>query len=143
MVKEINHIGLSVSNMERSLGLYCDALGMELLSDVNIEGLPDFGTVIGLPGVRERIVMLLLNNCRIELFQFFEPKGKKMERRQCDLGYMHLAFMVDHLDEICSKLREKGIEFYSPEPIDLGAGPCIFFKGLDGETIELMQRTVQ
>lgn len=142
MLKEIHHTGLSVSDMERSLELYRDILGMEVEFDVTIEDIPQFGTVIGLPGVRERIVMLRLNNCRIELFQFFQPKGRKIERRQCDLGYMHVAFGVDELDELCRKLEKKGIEFYS-EAEQLGPFKVVFFKGFDGETIELMMTTTQ
>ena len=141
MLKEMHHTGLSVTDMEKSLGLYRDVLGMEVEWDANIEGIPQFGTVISLPGVRERIAMLRLNNCRIELFQFFDPKGKKMERRQCDIGYMHVAFVVDELDDICRKLEEKGIKFYS-EAQDLGIFRVIFFKGYDGETIELMKPIV-
>jgi predicted lactoylglutathione lyase len=50
---------------------------------------------------------------------------------------MHVAFIVDELDDICAKLKEAGIEFYS-EAADLGYFKVIFFKGYDGETIELM-----
>ncbi|UCD56965.1 MAG: VOC family protein [Candidatus Hydrogenedentota bacterium] len=142
MLKEMHHTGLSVTDMERSLELYLDTLGMEVEFDLTIEDIPEFGTIIGLPGVRERIVMLRLNNCRIELFQFFEPKGKRIERRQCDIGYMHVAFVVDELEEICRKLEEKGVEFYSKAE-NLGTFKVIFFKGFDGETIELMMPTVQ
>ena len=142
MLKEMHHTGLSVTDMERSLTLYQDILGMEIEFDAMVEDIPEFGTIIGLPGVRERIVMLRLNNCRIELFQFFEPKGRKTERRQCDIGYMHVAFVVDELDELCRKLENSGIEFYS-KPEDLGPYRVIFFKGYDGETIELMMPTIQ
>ncbi|GAB4342892.1 MAG: hypothetical protein Kow0099_20870 [Candidatus Abyssubacteria bacterium] len=141
MLKEMHHTGLSVTDMERSLGLYRDILGMEVQWDAEIEGIPEFGTVISLPGVRERIVMLRLNNCHIELFQFYEPKGRKLERRQCDLGYMHVAFIVDELDNICATLKDHGIEFYS-EPQTLGPYKVVFFKGYDGETIELMMPTI-
>lgn len=141
MLKEMHHTGLSVRDMERSLGLYRDILGMEIEFDVMIEDIPEFGTIIGLPGVRERIVMLRLNNCRIELFQFFEPKGRNIERRQCDIGYMHVAFVVDELEELCGRLEANGIEFYSKAE-DLGPFRVIFFKGYDGETIELMMPTV-
>lgn len=141
MLKEMHHTGLSVSDMERSLGLYRDILGMEVEWDADIEGIPEFGAVIALPGVRERIVMLRLNNCRVELFQFHEPKGEKVPRRQCDLGYMHVAFVVDELADICRKLEEEGIEFYS-EPQELGPYKVVFFKGYDGETIELMMPMV-
>lgn len=142
MLKEMHHTGLSVADMEKSLGLYRDALGMEVEWDLTIKDIPAFGTIIGLPGVEERIVMMKLNNCRIELFQFFKPKGKKLERRQCDLGYMHVAFIVDELEEICARLKEMGIEFYS-EAENLGTYTVIFFKGYDGETIELMKPMIE
>jgi len=137
MLKEMHHTGLSVTDMDKSVELYRDVLGMEVEWDLTIKDIPAFGTIIGLPGVEERIVMMRLNNCRIELFQFFNPKGKKIERRQCDIGYMHVAFVVDELDDICRKLEELGIEFYS-EAENLGTYTVIFFKGYDGETIELM-----
>ena len=142
MLKEVHHTGLSVTDMEKSLTLYRDTLGMEIEFDATIEDIPAFGTIIGLPGVKERIVMLKLNNCRIELFQFFKPKGKKIDRRQCDIGYMHVAFIVDELDKLCDKLTKMGIEFYS-EAEQLGPYKVIFFKGFDGETIELMMPTIK
>ncbi len=138
MLKEMHHTGLSVADMEKSLGLYRDALGMEVEWDLTIKDIPAFGTIIGLPGVEERIVMMKLNNCRVELFQFYNPKGKPLDRRQCDLGYMHVAFIVDELEDICARLKEMGIEFYS-EAENLGTYTVIFFKGYDGETIELMK----
>lgn len=141
MLKEMHHTGLSVTDMEKSLDLYCNVLGMELEWDLTVKDVPDFGTIIDVPDVHERIAMLKLNNCRIELFQFIEPKGKMIERRQCDIGYMHVAFVVDELDDICRKLDEKGIQFYS-EAKDLGTYKVIFFKGYDGETIELMMPMV-
>lgn len=141
MLKEVHHTGLSVTDMERSLTLYRDTLGMEVEFDATIQDIPEFGTIIGLPGVHERIVMLRLNNCRIELFQFFHPKGEKVDRRQCDIGYMHVAFIVDDLDELCAKLKEMGIEFYSKAE-ELGPYSVIFFKGFDGETIELMMPNI-
>ena len=142
MLKEMHHTGLSVADMDKSLGLYRDTLGMEVEWDLTIKDIPAFGTIIGLPGVEERIAMMRLNNCRIELFQFFNPKGKKFDRRQCDIGYMHVAFVVDELDDICAKLTEMGIEFYSKAE-DLGTYKVIFFKGFDGETIELMMPMVK
>ena len=142
MLKEMHHTGLSVTDMEKSIGLYRDILGMEVEWDLTIKDIPDFGTIIGLPGVEERIAMMKLNNCHIELFQFYHPKGEKMERRQCDIGYMHVAFVVDELDDICARLEEAGIEFYS-EAKDLGTYKVIFFKGYDGETIELMMPMVK
>ena len=68
--------------------------------------------------------------------------AKKLDRRQCDIGYMHVAFIVDELDELCGKLNEMGIEFYS-EAEQLGPYKVIFFKGFDGETIELMMPTIK
>jgi len=75
MLKEMHHTGLSVTDMEKSLSLYRDVLGMEVEWDLTIKDIPAFGTIIGLPGVEERIAMMKLNNCRIELFQFLNPKG--------------------------------------------------------------------
>ncbi len=141
MLKEVHHTGLSVTDMERSLTLYRDTLGMEIEFDATIKDIAEFGTIIDVPGVHERIVMLRLNNCRIELFQFYHPKGKKIDRRQCDIGYMHVAFIVDELDELCTKLKGMGIEFYS-EAEQLGPYKVIFFKGFDGETIELMMPNI-
>ncbi|MBI4832392.1 MAG: VOC family protein [Candidatus Lindowbacteria bacterium] len=142
MPKEIHHTGLSVTNIDKSLRLYRDILGMEVEWDLMIEDIPQFGTIIGLPGVRERIVMMKLNNCRIELFQFFKPKGKKMPRRQCDIGYMHIALVVDELENICRKLKKMGLKFYSKAE-NLGIYKVVFFKGFDGETIELMKPMIR
>ncbi len=46
MLKEMHHTGLSVIDMEKSLELYRDALGMEVEWDLTIKDITAFVTII-------------------------------------------------------------------------------------------------
>jgi catechol 2,3-dioxygenase-like lactoylglutathione lyase family enzyme len=140
MLISVNHTAISVADMERSLAFYRDLLGMKVAMDV--EGTSEkLGVIVGLPGARARIVMLELDNQRIELFQYRTPVGKPMPEgmAQCDNGLTHIAFNVTDLDGIYEGLKEKGVRFYSEPQVLRGEMKVVYFKDPDGVTLEFME----
>ncbi|MGD0227495.1 MAG: VOC family protein [Terriglobia bacterium] len=138
-----DHAALSVSSLEKSMAFYVDLLGFEK-SDV-IECPPEggLGNVVGLPGCRARIAKLKQDALTLELFEYLDPRGRPLtpDRTQADLGLTHLGFTSADIHADCQRLRQKGVEFYSP-PIEYR--PHVwnaYFYGPDGETCELRQFT--
>ncbi len=67
MIKTLGHVGLGVSDMERSLEFYRDFLGMKVIMDLDIAD-DRIGRVIGTPGAKCRIIHLKLGEAVLELF---------------------------------------------------------------------------
>ena len=115
-VEWMNHTGLSVSNMDRSLEFYRDTLGLEIERDSILEG--DFlAQFTGLPESRVHIVYLGNGDGRhsVELVEYLNPIAPPQEHNL--LGSSHLGFFVDDLDQFYAELSSKGIRFSSP-PIE-------------------------
>ena len=77
MLTSLAHTAISVADMERSLNFYRDLLGLKVVMDVETDS-PKLGVIVGLQGAKTRIVMLEIDNQKIELFQYQTPKGVPM-----------------------------------------------------------------
>ena len=143
-VEWMNHTGLSVSNMDRSLEFYRDTLGLEIERDSILEG--DFlAQFTGLPESRVHIVYLGNGDGRhsVELVEFLNPIAPPQEHNL--LGSSHLGFFVDDLDQFYTELSSKGIRFSSP-PIErpnatypMSRKMCLA-QDPDGNWLEFMER---
>lgn len=57
MLNEIVHIGITVSDMERSISFYRDILGLEYKGELMMEG-PETDTLFRLSGCKVRVAYL-------------------------------------------------------------------------------------
>lgn len=138
MFHRIEHTALSVANIDRSHTFYRDLIGMETVFDVDFSD-ERLGVVNGLAGCKARVVHLKLGPSVLELFEYREPRGRDLDRRQSDLGYMHICFSVTQIHELCASLKARGVEFFS-EPLEVRPGTFIvYFCGPDGEVCEMRQ----
>ena len=142
MIKRLEHVALSVSDMEGSLAFYRDLLGMRVIRDLEPGiGGKKLGAVVGMPSCRARIVHLDLGGTMLELFQYLDPIGKPLSlaHKQADIGFMHIGFSSDDIRADYRRLEAEGIEFIS-EPVEFRPGIWIvYFRGPDGEVCELRQ----
>jgi catechol 2,3-dioxygenase-like lactoylglutathione lyase family enzyme len=140
MIRSLDHVGLGVADMERSLRFYRDQLGMEIVMDLDISD-DRIGRVIGIPGAKCRIVHLKLEIAVLELFCYTHPSGINSARttRQCDQGLIHIGFQVTDFHRHVAELREKGIVFLG-EPVEFRPNVWVlYFQGPDGEVCEFRQ----
>ena len=139
----IDHMGFSVSSIERSLEFFCGRLGLEATSVTDLEG-EAVERIIGMPGVKLRMVMVNLpGDKNIELLEYVQPVGEKLDLRTCNAGVAHLALEVDDIDSWHRKLTASGIQFMGP-PVWVATnggklGVC-YLKGPDDITIELIDK---
>lgn len=137
-IPSLGHVGLSVSNMQRSIEFYRDILGMEVVLELNIED-DRQARVIGMPGTKCRIAHLKLGDGVLELFEYYDPIGENKARgmRQRDHGIVHIGFEVNDFHERVKFLKEKGVKFLG-EPVEFRANVWVlYFCGPDGEVCEL------
>jgi catechol 2,3-dioxygenase-like lactoylglutathione lyase family enzyme len=141
----LDHSGIPVGDLERSLRFYSDVFGAE----------PEFVTEYGdaslseqlrLPNPRMRIAFLRIGeDLGIELLEYLDPPGKPYELRDCDVGATHLCLEVDDIDEAYRELRARGVDVYAQPFSETAPGPFhgdqwLFFKDPDGVSFELVQR---
>jgi glyoxylase I family protein len=139
MIEGMEHIGLSVSDLERSIDFYCNHLGFKLVRIM--EGSELVGKVVGMPGCKVRIAHLGLGPSVLELFHYADPVGDPIptDRKQADKGFSHLGLRSADVRGMYSKLRDSGVKFIS-EPVEFRAGVWLcYFYGPDREVIEIRE----
>lgn len=141
MVSGVEHVALSVSDLERSLEFYSKVIGLELTRIVECPPEMGLGDVTGMPGCRARIAHLQTEKAMLELFEYHDPDGRPIsgDRRQADIGLIHVGFASTDARADFKRLQEHGVEFFS-DPIEFRPGVWLFyFKGPDGEVCELRE----
>lgn len=139
MKLELEHVALSVSDLERSLEFYCGLLGFEVIRRIEAAPGEKLGTITSMPGCRAHIVHLMSGDFMLELFQYVAPEGKAIPtgRNQADLGYNHIGFKSVDIHGDYQELMDRGVHFLS-EPVEFRPGAwVVYFHGPDGEVCEL------
>jgi catechol 2,3-dioxygenase-like lactoylglutathione lyase family enzyme len=141
VITAVEHPALSVANLEQSLAFYRDLLGCRVLRIIEPRDDDRLATVAGVPEARARIAHLELGGVMLELFEYVQPRGRPRpaDRTQADHGWTHVGFRSDDVRRDCERLREAGVPFVS-DPVEFRPGVwVVYFRGPDGETLELRQ----
>jgi glyoxylase I family protein len=142
MIKRLDHACLSVSNIERSIAFYRDALGMTLEFQEESSGKMHERLFGAPPGFRAKVVQFKEG---LEISQFIVPAGKDYQLKTWDIGGHFLIFAVDDLDKTYAESVKKGVKFVTPPNLlvspkpDGGSLKIAHLFGPDGERISLME----
>jgi catechol 2,3-dioxygenase-like lactoylglutathione lyase family enzyme len=138
----LTHIGLCVSDWERSLRFYRDLLGFRYVSEFEVAGEPS-ATLLQLPDVHLRAIYLERDGTRIELLHYAQPGqvGDGASRPMNQLGLTHLSFRVADLAALLRDLRQAGVQILERTRIDIPAfeAAAVFIADPDGTLIELVE----
>ena len=137
---QVQHIAISVSNMNEALKFYRDILGLEVMMDMEMEGSPALEAILGVEGLKMRYVLFSGKGAQLNLLEFKNPRGENVaaKMRPFDHGIHHIAFAVDDVEAAYKELSAKGVEFISP-PQDTGLAMANAMLGPDGVVVELFQ----
>jgi catechol 2,3-dioxygenase-like lactoylglutathione lyase family enzyme len=139
----VDHTGITVSDIERSLQFWRDVLGFELSHRAHQKGeLAE--QITGVAGAEILIAVVKAPGHKIELLEYRAPADRKrVEARPCDVGSAHVALPVDNLDDVLETIAASGWKAAgSPQTLTVGpnAGKrVIYVRDPDGTTIEFMQ----
>ena len=131
MIVKVDHIGVAVKALERSLPLWAEALGLELAGVETVEG------------EQVKVAFLEAGETRIELL---EPTGsgsavaKHLAKR--GEGIHHLTFAVRDLHAAIERLRARGVEVVGDGPRVGASGRGVAFlhpRSTGGVLIELVE----
>jgi len=141
----LHHTGLTVSDLERSLLFWRDAMGMDVLFQQEKDG-GYLEEIVGEPGAHVRMAHLAFGGegPRIELFQYLAPSGGQHLSRPADQGFAHVCVACEDLDERMKRLvAAGGTPFSEPVVIDTGVnrgGRGVYLRDPDGHVVELFER---
>ena len=113
-VRTLDHVGLTVPDLESSVGFFVGALGFEKVfahapkgsrGDIQVRQFARHPEtqIVG-------IVMLRLGTLNLEVFQFEAPDQVHAVPRISDWGGAHLAFYVDDLDAAIRRCESHGAQ---------------------------------
>jgi lactoylglutathione lyase len=149
-ISEIHHVAINVSDLERSVAFYRDALGFRKVLDMHADK-PANARMLHLPlrGFNIRSVMMVQGSStvgEIELMQV-EPRRQNPTppKRPDDLGIWIVSFEVkgEPIEDVVKRLRAMDVKFFSDiEEMDLeGYAPmkAVIFEDPDGNLLELVQ----
>lgn len=141
-VLRMTHVGICVTDVERSIRFYRDLLGFTYRSELRVQGEPS-DTLLRLRSVDLHAVYLERDGTRIELLYYASPTavGSAAPRAMNARGLTHLSLRVDSLAETLATLRAAGVQVLDETHIDIpdfGAA-AIFITDPDGTLIELVQ----
>ena len=116
------HTMVRVTDLEKSLGFYRDALGLEALSVREIPQGRFTLAYLAAPGDR---------SAQVELTYNWDPENYTGGR-----NFGHLAYAVEDIYATCTRLQAHGVTIVRP-PRD---GAMAFIRSPDNISIELLQR---
>jgi glyoxylase I family protein len=136
----IRHIGITVEDMEKSLGFYRDLLGFVITRDMKESGecIDNFS---GIKNILVRTVKMKdADDNLIELLQYYSHPEKAQRQPIITIGCSHFAITVEDLDGLYAKLKSKGILFNAPPQFSPdGKVKLTFCKDPDGVLIEMVE----
>lgn len=137
---KFNHIGISVTDIDRSIAFYRDMLGLDQLCDVFPFGGEHFEAIMDIPGVGGRMCMIGRNDLQLELFEFAGSKEKDPAYPVSDRGYSHFGITVDDIDATYEKLRAAGVRIHCPVITFMGGTMrATYCRDPDGNVFEILQ----
>lgn len=148
MIGQIYHVGLTVSDLDRSVAFYRDVLGLRYEGELLMEG-KETEAIFQREKCRARVAYLngsdQLNMPPVELIQFV---GDEVARKPADLfttSISELCFCADDVDAVHQMLTEQGVDCLStPQEFDFrqdgfGRSRAFYFRDPDGIILEIMQ----
>ena len=132
----VNHIGLSVVDLDSLLAFYQGVSGFQLVRRERVSDNPAADTLYGRAGVEYEIAVLKAPNMLFELIEFKHNAGEVPQRMPPQgPGMTHTCFQTASADSGYERFRNAGAEVLSRggSPVDLGGYGVTYAYAYDGE----------
>jgi catechol 2,3-dioxygenase-like lactoylglutathione lyase family enzyme len=146
IVKSVEAVGMTVSDMDRSIDFFSKVLSFEKISDVEVAG-SEYERLQGVFGARMRVARMKLGGEFIELTEYLAPQGRPIpaDSRANDRWFQHIAIVVSNMDKAYQELRAHKIRHGSTGPQTIPASNkaaagirAFYFKDPDGHNLEII-----
>lgn len=105
MHADLFHVGLTVANLDCSVGFYRDVVGMDVLSVVDLDS-DAFRRLTHNPRARLRTALLGAGGCQLQLVEYTAGGGVPLDIDHRHAGAPHLSVWVVELDALYDRLSE-------------------------------------
>lgn len=145
-VKKVDAIGITVSEMNRSVKFFTEVLGFRKMSEEEVFGSP-YEQLQGIFGLRMHIVRMQLGDEFIELTDYLTSGGRSIpeDARSNDLFFQHIAIVVSDMDKAYQHLRKYMVMHVSTGPQTIPASnvaaagvKAFYFHDPDMHNLELI-----
>ena len=143
-INAIGHVGICVSDMDRSLRFWRDGLGFEVLREFEFRG-SSWKRVLELDELDLQTRIIRRDHMTLELMKFVKPGHVGTEERSPmnHLGFTHLAVWVSEIDEVARRIEEFGGKVIEETRTSFDhpklSGKWIICTDPDGVRVELVQ----
>jgi len=140
--RRLTHLGVCVSDLNRSLVFYREALGFHEVGRLEV-GSEATATILEVDGAKLELVYMERDGWRIELLHYSTPghEGSGERRSMNALGLTHLSFAVDDLDCVAESVARYGGSILAHTSAVFQSGNRgLFALDPDGTRIELIER---
>lgn len=148
MITSIIHVGVTVSDIDRSIAFYRDILGLAFQGELLMEG-DTTDKLFGRRGCRARVAYLNGSSHMevppVELIQFVSEQAEQRKSDLFSTSISEICFVTDDIWREYHRLCALGVEFISePQDFDFtadgfGKSCAVYFKDPDGIILELME----
>jgi len=144
MIKSIDalaHIGITVSDLEKSVKFYCENFGMTFMRGRTFDEqfFDAAKTLYKLENTTCKIAVLdIPGGGQLELFEFsnqLTPEYVPWNR----VGITHIAVITESFEEIDKQMRTNGVEYCMDVGVRPDGGHWVFVSDPDGNMIEVME----
>lgn len=124
-LKELDHFGIDVSDLDQARRFYCDVLGLRFLKHMGPAHEPDG-------------ILLQCGSRNFALHLNPRPHPDPRETLEDPLGKGHLAFKVSPADFETALENFAANDIPTHGPVDWGGHLCLYFCDPDGNLLELI-----
>ncbi len=142
-----SHVGMCVSDLDRSTAFYTGVLGFRELFTVELG--PEVAATMEIEG-RFMSRMLTRGDVRVELLHWNEPeaRGDRSRRPMNQFGLTHLCFRVENIDDLFTSAERLGghvhletLSVMKNAGLDGGPVKTVYLSDPDGVRIECISGT--
>lgn len=138
----LSHLGICVSDLERALTFWREALGFRESKRLDVYG-DAAETLIGIPDLDLRVAVLERDELHVQLLHYASPghRGTGEPRPMNALGLTHLSLVVEDLEAAITAVTASGGRVLRSTRLrteDAGRA-AIFVTDPDGTRIELVE----
>jgi catechol 2,3-dioxygenase-like lactoylglutathione lyase family enzyme len=132
-----HHVGVTVSDLERSIEFYRDVLGFELIDRFDVGG-EAFADAVGVDGASARFAHLDAGNVRLELVAYDPERAAREEPTLNEPGAIHVGLAVNDLESFFAALPDDVPTLSEPRTTESGTSIC-FLRDPEGNLVELLE----
>lgn len=146
LVTGVASVGITVSDLDRSVDFYTKVLSFEKVSEGETAG-EDNEHLEGVFGLHTRTARIRLGSEFIELTEYLAPRGRAVpaDSRANDRWFQHIAIITSDMDRAYRWLRENKVQHASSGPQRLpdwnknaGGIRAFYFRDPDGHFLEIL-----